>query len=368
MRAKILYLTGLIFTAAFLAAAQLRGILSAFGPRINNHIAAAQGVIQGLPHWRVYQSRVLGPFFVKVISKLTGLTFGQAYPLAVFIMLFSFFLILILIARRLWNSTIAALATAIAAWALNTMLMQELWLYPWDYIDLTVFTLLTWAILVSQPFWVIGCILAFEVFNRGEVVIILSTWFIIDSIFRLIPSEIKWPRLRVEIHRRQFFVALALLVVGYTVIEVLRNVLLIREIRPEIFSDMKEGIHFVNLRLLRNLRELCLSFTHPLQNFVFNVFNVFIFSIPLFALRAIFYKHIGVIRISLLYLVLWGFTVTFGLIYETRVWLSFVPFLVLAFPMVFSNILKNSGNMEKKQEKNRVVLTKDGKELILTQE
>jgi len=85
MRAKILYLTGLIFTAAFLAAAQLRGILSAFGPRINNHIAATQGVIQGLPHWRVYQSRVLGPFFVEVMRKLTGLTFGLIYETRVWL-------------------------------------------------------------------------------------------------------------------------------------------------------------------------------------------------------------------------------------------------------------------------------------------
>jgi len=335
MRVKILRLTGFIFAAVFLAAAQLRGILLVFGPRTNNHIAAVQGIVQGLPHWRIYQSRVLGPFFVEAMRSLTGLTFGQAYLLAMFILLLVFFLVLILTARCLWNSTIAALATAVAAMAFNSILMQGLWLYPWDYIDLTVFTLLMWAILASKSVWLIGSILAFEIFNR-EVVIILSIWLTIDAIFKLMPAETKWPKLKVQIHWGQFFIALGLLAIGCIVVEVLRNVLLIREIGPEIFSDVnvKESGSFFNVQLLKNLRDLCFSFTHPVHK-LHIAFNILMLGIPLLALCAICHKHIGVIRVGLLYLMLWGCTVTFGIIYEMRVWVSFVPFLVLVFPAVF---------------------------------
>jgi len=103
MRKTITLAAGLLFTSAFLAAAQLRGILLAFGPRFHDHAAAAQGVVQGLPHWRAWQSRVLGPFFVEFLSRLTGLSYADAYPPAVFILLVVFFLVLLFVARSLWN-------------------------------------------------------------------------------------------------------------------------------------------------------------------------------------------------------------------------------------------------------------------------
>jgi len=333
MRSKILRLTGFFFAAVFLAAAQLHNIELIFGERINEQIAAAEGIVKGLPHWRVYQNRILGPFLVQLTGNITGLTFGEAYLLTTFVLLCAFFLVLSFLSRKIWKSDVAALATVAAAWTFNSIFMNGPWLYPWDYIDLTVFTLLTWAILTSQSLWLIGAVLFLEIFNR-EIVIILSLWLFIDAVFRFLPSGTRLPKIKIEIHYRQIFLALGLLIIGFIIIETLRRCLLIREIGPEFFPNVKKCGYLFNVQLLTNLQLIFFSFKYPLSSFVF---NILILWIPVFALVAIFNTNEKVVRVSFLYLIMWIFTVVFGIIYEPRVWISFVPFLVLVFPAVFSN-------------------------------
>jgi hypothetical protein len=338
MRNALLPLAGPLFISAFLAAAQLRGIFLVFGPRMRDHVAAAQGITQGLPHWRSFQSRVLGPFFVEALSRLTGLTYEDTYPFAIYLFLLVFFFVLLLVARRLWNSIIAALATALAAFAFNAILMQGLWVYPWDYIDLTVFTLVTWAILAAWPLWLLAFLLLLEVFNR-DVVVFLAIWLMVDAFVRLEPSEDSWPRVRLTASWTQCLVAVGLAVIGYAVMEILRDALLVREVGLELFPELRDIVPGVNqpgkrfsLELPLNVRFLRYSFAHPLDS-LYVVFNVMVFAIPALGVRALFCKHVGTIRAGFLYCVLWGTTITLALIYETRVWLQFVPFLVLVGPI-----------------------------------
>ncbi len=336
-RDRILNLSGFVIAAIFLAAAQLKGILLTFGPHISQQIEAAQGIIQGYPHWRIYQSRILGPFFADVVGKLFQLPFREAYLLAVFILLTVFFFILIITAKRLWNSSIIAIIVAMAAGLFNAIFMQGDWLYLWDYIDLIIFSLLLWSILTAKPVWLISSILVVEIFNR-EVAIILIIWFISDAIVRFKLLDVRWPKIEFKFRRRQFFVALALLVLGYITIELLRSTTLIKEIGPEIFPNIKESGRFVNIQLLNNFQALRFTLAHPLQNLYF-IFNLAIFGIPILILRIMMGNHAGARRVGFLYLMLWVSTVVFGLIYETRVWLSFVPFLVLVCPIILARRL-----------------------------
>jgi hypothetical protein len=342
MRKTITLAAGLLFTSAFLAAAQLRGILLVFGPRIRDHVAAAQGVTQGLPHWRGWQSRVLGPFFVEILSRLTGLSFADAYPLAVFVLLLLFFLVLLSLARSLWNSTIAALGIALAAWTFNGILMQGLWVYLWDYIDLIVFTLLTWAIVAARPLWLVALILLVEAFNR-EATIIISFWLLLDAVARPVSREGRWFTFEHRVVWKQILVALGLLAVASTIAAGLRHALFVREVGPDLFPELlnimpatREPGALAHLELSVNLRFLRYSFTHPLDR-LYMVFNVLVFAIPVLAVKALLSRHVDLIRLALLYLGFWALTIALGIIYETRVWLCFVPFLVLVGPILLAN-------------------------------
>jgi len=63
--------------------------------------------------------------------------------------------------------------------ALNAiLLMHPSWIYLWDLIDLTIFSLLVWALLFSQRVWVLALIIAVEIFNR-EVALILASLLLI---------------------------------------------------------------------------------------------------------------------------------------------------------------------------------------------
>ena len=47
----------------------------------------AQGVVNGIPHWRAYQNRLLGPYAVQMISRLSGLSYIYSFKAAVLLLL-----------------------------------------------------------------------------------------------------------------------------------------------------------------------------------------------------------------------------------------------------------------------------------------
>jgi len=330
---KILSLPGYFLTAVFLAGTQLQVIHSAFSSNFGNQVAAAQGVVQGLPHWRIYQSRILGPFFIETLSKLFNLSFGKAYVLGILVLLVLFFGLILIMAKQYWKSTAIALGIATGAWTLLAVIMQGFWIYPWDFFDLIIFTLLVWAILHSKPLWIISAIIALEIPNR-EVALVICVWLIIDAFFNLKKSEYGLRGLSIKFEPFQLFIALILLGLGYGLIEFLRSSLLIREVGPEIFPDLKAGAQSFQFQLLTNLEEMMFFLTHPFYKY--SVFNVIIFGIPALIIVSILSQSREVVRLSFLYLIIWFLNFIFGLIYETRVWICFIPYLVFVFPIVLT--------------------------------
>ena len=319
-----------LFVTVFLSFAQLRNILIVFGQRFANSVNSSQGIVEGLPHWRIFQSRVLGPFFIRGLELLTGLQFDKAYMCAIFIFLLIFYLVLLNVAKDIWKSTAAAIATAMAAYALNSILMQGLWLYPWDCIDLTIYVLVTWIILTSRPLWLLAVVLAVEAFNR-EAGLIICAWLVFDAVVKFFPGDARFPKLKIKISWKQLFVALGIALFTLILIETLRNTLLIRQIGPEIFHGVKKSYPFFGFQLPLNLEMLFLHLADKLKMLTI-VFDLLILSIPVLTIRGLFCKDARVVRLSLLYLILWSSTMMFGFIYETRVWLFVVPYLCLVLP------------------------------------
>lgn len=133
---------------------------------------------------------------------------------------------------------------------------------------------------------------------------------------------------------------------GFFIIEWIRDSLLIHTtgvISPEIDIVTRFGA----VMLPENLEALKTSFCHDMesqrflvQNFGSKfviVFNPLIFGILATAIWGLLSPDYNIRRISLLHIILWASTFTFGWIYETRVWLVFVPFLILVLPRLLPN-------------------------------
>jgi len=330
---------GALLVAVCLAMIQMRNILWKFGSRMEDQIAAMQGIVNGLPHWRMYQSRVLGPYLTDFTRIMFGIDFTEAYVITTTCILAVSFFVFMWAAWNILETRLAALATAFAVFSFNAMMMQGSWIYSWDYIDLIVFPVLVWAIATNRSLWVIVPILIVELFNR-DVILVLSCWLLFDSMVGVADSGKTFPKLFLRVNLRQFICALTLLSVSYWVIESLRSELLVQEIGPDLFSGItpQAGGYNFFYKLPSNLRRFFISWVLPWQGMSLTS-NLFILVLPAIMAGLFFSKQPGLMRASILLFILYISTFVFGEIYETRVWISFIPFLVICTPFLFNRSL-----------------------------
>ncbi len=72
------------------------------------------------------------------------------------------------------------------------------------------------------------------------------------------------------------------------------------------------------------------------------IFNPLILSIPAISIFGVLSRNDNVCRISILFLIIWAALFMTCPIYETRLWLPFVPFLVLMIPQIYTTTFSNS--------------------------
>ncbi len=110
--------------------------------------------------------------------------------------------------------------------------------------------------------------------------------------------------------------------------------MLIKQIGPEFFRDYTGPSGLVMLRFWDNIDFIGYSFTN-IKGFK-AIYSILIFALLIFSVAGIFSTKKNVIRVCILYFSLWFFTMIFGVIYEARVWLSYIPFLVIICPMILT--------------------------------
>ncbi len=148
----------------------------------NRIVSASHGVVIGIPQWRVYQNRLLGPWFVYVLSRLfSGGKYDHAYGtftsvalLAVNILTYSLF-------HRLGRSRRAALCYAFAGMAAFVGLQDQEWVYSWDYLDLLIFTAFSFGVYTQRDWPYFLGLFLIELLNR-EAAAYISLWMVLDSV------------------------------------------------------------------------------------------------------------------------------------------------------------------------------------------
>ena len=312
---------GVLCTFASLLAAltQFRLIVTIMGPRYGMSVDAAQGVVNGLPHWRVFQSRVFGPWSVEALSWLTG-NFLAAHVIYTIGLYFLAGLAILYVAYRLFGSK-SAWMCFFAFHFLCVLLTNHMWFYAWDSGELLTFILFCYFVLSGKDWrWMTG-LFAVSIFNR-ESAFFIAAWMVLDP---LLTSFLDRTRPRVT---PMIAAGLACLVAGGAVIHVLRDWLLVKEIGPELFGmPEKAGLAFQS-NLGDNLQFMASAFTHPTPEF--HILLVLLLLSPL-ALTVFLYRRFGRRYLSLgLTHILIALTLpVVGMLSEQRVMFDLAPFLCL---------------------------------------
>lgn len=307
--------------AALLAAlAQFRMIGKVIGPQYQDSIAAAQGVVDGLPHWMVFQSRVFGPWTVEILSGLTG-SFETAHMLYTIAAYFLAGLAMLMVAHRHYGAKSAWIGF-LCFQSLCLLLINSRWHYVWDGGELLTFTLFCHFVLAGKDWrWLAG-LFAVSVLNR-ESAFFIAAWMILDPLISatLDRTRPRWP---------MALAGLACLAGGMALTQFLRTALMRREIGPDLFGMPELAGRSFHPHIQLNIQYLLDAFMHPTQEF--NILIVLLLLAPL-VLTMLLAHRFGRRYLSLGLahgLIVLSLPIA-GVLAETRVMFGLAPFLALGF-------------------------------------
>jgi hypothetical protein len=289
--------------------AQFRLIMMVQGRHYGDSIKATQGVIDGMPHWRAFQSRLLGPWLVDGLHRLLGdlVTAHVSYEIGMSTL--AGWLMLRLMNRL--HGPQAAWGAFLVLQLLFAFLLHPLWLYAWDNASIVLFVLFTYFVMTDKTRRWFVALFAVAIFNR-ESALYIALWMVLDPLCKAVLN-------RQGLNRSQWATlgtGLLCLVGGMVLIETLRSVLLIKEVGPELFhrpelADM--------LFLSQWDTNVAMAFLIPL------------FLVAVLALAAALAWRDGprYLGLALTYVLAIGAMFVAAVLEETRVMLELVPFFAM---------------------------------------
>jgi hypothetical protein len=312
--------------SALFALVQFRLIVFVFGANYGRAVNAAKGVVDGRPHWRVFQNRVLGPYLVEGLSQAL-----PSYLVAHVVYSIATLAVMSYLAWRLGHRLGGSIGSALLALfvfeAGFAFLLSPPWLYAWDYTSIILFLLFVTFVAEGKSWvWFTGLTVV-AMFNR-ESAEFPALWMILEALVRLYRT-----RHQSQGERRDWLMLIAgilCLIAGYALVEYLRRTLLIEEVGPKLFPDANQQPGQIQmLQLFTNL-ELA---SGMLTQFRYDMgFLILVFLAVSTALTIAITRVEGgrYLALGLTFLVMEGASFTFGYLTETRIFVEMIPLLVLA--------------------------------------
>jgi hypothetical protein len=312
-------------------------------------VDAARGVVTGHPHWRVYQSRVLGPWIVELLAHLLP-SFAAAHVAYSLLTLALAGFLVLTFTQRQYGDAGRSWAAFFMFQSLFVFLMSRPWLYAWDYIDILVFLVFFDLVQRGQAWPRVLALFAVAIFNR-ESALFVGLWLVVEPIVAFVydrrargrkagmargPQGRRARKRHVRLAWRPCLAGALGLTGGLGVIEALRRSLLVEEMGPLLFADVKVSPEqgFDPANLVANLQRMEQSLTTLSYSMDF-LLVPFLVSIVVLAVVLARRDPRRWLALSLVHLGLLGSLLFHGYFFETRIYLGLVPFVVLGVQTLF---------------------------------
>ena len=295
------------------------------------------GVATGHPEWKVFQSRVLGPYIIKALSFGLLKNYSTAY---------------------VWFQIATVAIAAFLCWrlgrkyggddqgalqALMLFVICFIWLLSpplpcsWDIIDIIVFIVFIDFVLSGSSLpWFLG-LFAISILNRDSADFI-ALWLILDALVRFFyPRRYNLSKTPFDWHR--LFAGVICIGVGLIIVELLKRNLLIEEMGPKLIpnSGTAPGSRY-NVGLFRNIDFLRhVLFNYQIQFFQFWLVAPFIAAVIALGAKLVRLDPQRYLSIYLIELSVLAAIFSFALINEMRVFVILIPFVVLSGILVFGS-------------------------------
>ena len=299
----------------FISVCTFKMLMIRHGQYIDLLTSAAYGITEGKPHWLAYQNRLIGPYSILGISKLMGISFKSAWTIyhAITIQLFCILCFWFLKREGLRiNDAINYLIVMVFAF----LTLQFNWFFPWDTIDLILFTCFAYGITKAFPISYFLPLFLFGIFNR-ESALFISIYLILDS-FKFTKGQL----LMQFIKPRSLIAGISLFIAGTFYTKFIRSILFIS--KPNGLLDKNNELLGNHIYFLSNLKDLFLiNFTN--YNFFVSIFILVSFGYFISNFRKMDDRQLKLLIMSLIIL---ASIIVFGLLNETRLYFIILPFFL----------------------------------------
>jgi hypothetical protein len=295
-----------------------------FGPaRYARSVDAALGVVTGHPFWKTFQSRVLGPYLVKALSFGSLEHYTAAYIFFQIATVAAAAFLCWRLGRKFGGNDQSALFALLTFVICFVALLSPPWLYSWDLLDIIVFFVFIDFVLSNRPLPWFLALFAVAIWNRDSADFI-ALWLILDPLVRYVYQR-RYKLAKAPLDWRRMLAGAICIVAGLILAAVLKRTLLIQEMAALSPGDtpVTAGNPY-NIVLPINIDALIHSF------FTARIMIALAFMATAVALGARF-ARLDPQRYLALYLTelaLVVAAVVFGIIYELRIFLVLVPFVV----------------------------------------
>lgn len=308
---------------ALVALLQYRVTILIHGPHLGQLVEASRGVTLGHPHWRVYQGRVLGPFALDVVHRATGIDLEVVFVLFLAAAALAFNAFVYLLARRFTGDAKVGLITMGAASLGFVLLLDRAWLFPWDLLDLLVFTAFGYAVASRRGDAYFLALFVPGILNR-EAAVFMGVWMVLDGLLRRSAAGAGAAE---QGGAKRVILGGGMVAVGLAVVEGLRRWLFVSAAAVEAgMAQVPLGPLGFN-RAWHNLTEVVGALLAPGLLLDLPV-ALAVLALPLWLVSVLRRGDPDVRPLAATILLGWAANVAVGLVLESRVWLWLLPQVV----------------------------------------
>tara|TARA_Y100000589_G_scaffold322195_1_gene354730 strand:- start:435 stop:1490 length:1056 start_codon:yes stop_codon:yes gene_type:complete len=284
-------------------------------PHIDLLTSAALGVTEGKPHWLAYQNRLLGPYSILGLSNLIGISFKTAWTIFHAITIQIFCILCFWIFKR-EGLRISYAINYLIVFLFAFLSLQFNWFFPWDTIDLILFTCFAYGIAKSFPIPYFLAIFVIGIFNR-ESALLIAIYLMLDA-FTLVKGNFS-----IQFTKpKSFLTGISILPIGIIYTKYIRELLFIS--KPDGLPDIKHELIGNHIYFLRNLKELFFyNFTNI--NFLVSIFLIVSFG---YFLGNFLRMNDCQLKLLIMSLIIFLNIIIFGILNETRMYFIILPFFL----------------------------------------